>query len=111
MCNHFFIYDIDEAGSFKKQSLDLADNQILKYSFHDDPSPNPENPLFECDFLFANGMGQGAVQNLAARNVKAFSIEEVNPDVAIEKLIDGSLEAYADEMAHAGGGCNCGGHH
>jgi predicted Fe-Mo cluster-binding NifX family protein len=110
MCNHFFLYEVDEEGKVQKKSLELADNQILRYSFHEDPSPNPQNPLFEVDFLFAKGMGQGAVNNLAARNVKAYSIEEENPDIAIQKLIEGTLEAFSEEGSH-GGGCNCGGHH
>ena len=110
MCNHFFIYEIDEQGNYDKFSLDLKENQILRYSFHEDPSLNPENPLFEVDYLFANSVGQGAVDNLAARKVQAFAIEEQNPDEAIKKLIEGQLEVYAEESKGSGCGCNCGGH-
>lgn len=114
MCNHFFIYEIDENGTIEKKSLSLNENQILRYTFHEDPSENPTNPLFEVDILLANGLGQGAVNNLAAHNVKAHSIREVDPDIAIQKLIDGTLEAYAvGHHNHKEGeaGCNCGGHH
>lgn len=115
-CNHFFVYEIDDNGSFTKSSLELNENQILHYSFHEDPSPEPQNPLFEMNMILANDLGEGAVNNLARQRVAAHQIMEQDPDEAIKKLVEGTLQAYrvGDHHHHGGGGCGCGsggGHH
>ena len=69
-----------------------------------------ENPIFDMDMLLTHGIGQGAVEKLAAKNVKAYIIQETDPDTAINKLIDGTLKAYVSDNEHQSGdhaGCNC----
>ena len=53
-------------------------------------------------------------EKLAAKNVKAYIIQETDPDTAINKLIDGTLKAYVSDNEHqshdhAGCNCTCGG--
>jgi predicted Fe-Mo cluster-binding NifX family protein len=116
-CKHFFVYDITESGQFEKSSLHLDDNQILKYAFHEDQTPEPQNPLFDVNMILTGSLGQGAVNNLAARHVASHQIMEQDPDEAISKLIDGTLQAYRvgdhhhDHHGHGGCGCGSGGGH
>lgn len=111
-CQHYLIYEIDDNGSFQKQELNLSEEQTLHYTFHDDPSPNPHNPLFDVDMLLVESIGNGAIKRLAQHHVAAHIIREEDPDIAIQKLVEGKLEAYAPEGGHQHGGCGCGsGHH
>lgn len=112
-CNHFFVYEIDDNGSFTRSSLELNENQILHYSFHEDTSTEPQNPLFEMNMILTTKLGEGAFNNLARHRVAAHQIMEENPDEAIQKLVEGTLQAYrvGDHHHHGGGCCGGGGSH
>jgi predicted Fe-Mo cluster-binding NifX family protein len=117
-CHHFYIYTIDENGNFEKESLTLEKGNALHDSFHGDG--NPKNPIFEMDIFLTESIGQGAIQKLTGYGVRTHIIKETDPDTAIKKLIEGTLQAYAStphehnhnhDHQHGEGGCkNCGGH-
>jgi predicted Fe-Mo cluster-binding NifX family protein len=107
-CRNYLIYTIEKDIIAGKKVLELQDNEILKYTFHHDKSENPKNVLFDMDILLTGSIGQGGINKLANQNVTAYIIKEKDPDVAIEKLIKGTLEAFAP-VSHSKGGC--GNHH
>jgi predicted Fe-Mo cluster-binding NifX family protein len=111
-CRHFYIYSIDREGNYTKELVDLSKEETLHYTFHEDPAANPHNYLYDMDILLTQSIGQGAIQKLALQNVTAYIIQETDPDTAIKKLIEGTLEAFAPVSSHKGhASCNCGGHH
>lgn len=113
-CPFFYVYTINSDGKYTKDSLELEKGQRLHDSFSNDSA---DNPIFEMDMLLTQSLGQGAIEKLASKNVKAYIIQETDPDTAISKLVSGTLKAYVsdNEHQHEGGGCNCtcggGGHH
>ena len=64
------------------------------------------------DILLTQGIGQGAILRLSKQNVTVYTVKEEDPDIAIKKLINGTLEAFAPVSNHKNhASCNCGGHH
>ena len=106
-CRNYLVYTIDNDSIIDKKVLELQDNEILKYTFHEDKSANPKNLLFDVDFLLTGSIGHGGVNKLAKQNVTAYIIKEKDPEIAIDKLMKGTLEAFAP-VSHNKGGC---GHH
>jgi len=94
-CRNYLIYTIKNNEIVFKKVLELHDNEILKYTFHEDKSANPKNLLYDVDILLTGSIGPGGVNRLANQNVTAYVIKEKDPDIAIEKLIKGTLEAFA----------------
>ena len=127
-CLNFLVYTIENEKVTSKEVLSLETDQTLKYTFHEDPSEIPFNPVYEMDILLSGSIGGDGVKKLAMNNVAAYVIQEKDPDEAIEKLLNGTLEAFEPvshhhhhdhhdhhqhEHAHEGGGCggSCGHHH
>ncbi|MCK5639000.1 MAG: hypothetical protein KAH67_09820 [Flavobacteriaceae bacterium] len=108
-CRNYLLYTIENDIVKDKKILELQDNEILKYTFHEDKSSNPKNLLFDVDILLTGSIGPGGVNKLAIQNVTAYVIKEKDPDIAIEKLINGTLEALAP-VSH-GHGHHHHGHH
>lgn len=116
-CYHFYIYTIDEDGQYTKESLTLEKGNSLHDVLH---ATMQSHPIFDVDILLTQSIGPGAIQKLAAKKVSAHNILETDPDTAIQKLIEGTLQAVANvehhhhhEHNHHHGeeGCsNCGGH-
>ena len=110
-CRNFLIYTINDTNIESKNVLELAKNETLHHTSHN------ENGIFNSflsgvDILLTRGIGEGLVQKLARNNVACYKIEDIDPDTAIEKLINGTLEAVAP-VSHNKSGCNCnceGGH-
>jgi len=94
-CRNYLIYTIKNNEITSKKVMELHDNEILKYTFHEDRSANPKNLLYDVDILLTGSIGPGGVNRLANQNVTAYVIKEKDPDIAIEKLIKGTLEAFA----------------
>jgi len=131
-CRNFLIYTIEDEKVTAKDVLSLEPDKTLKYTFHEDPSEIPFSPIYDMDILLSGSIGKSGVNKLAMNNVAAYVIQEKDPDVAIEKLLNGTLEAFEPvssrhhdhdhhghhhhhEHSHSGGGCggggNCGHHH
>jgi len=114
-CRNYFIYAIKNNKITSRKVLELLDNEILKYTFHKDKSANPKNLLYDVDILLTGSIGRGGVNRLANQNVTAYVIREKDPDTAVDKLIKGTLEAFAPvshRNRHPDKKCtNCGGRH
>lgn len=98
-CRNFFIYDIDNKIT-NKYLLELTKEEVLHEVLH---TPNSSSLLFDLDILLTRGIGYGAIQKLARHNVTCYKIEETDPDKALEKLLNGTLEAVAPVGSHS---CN-----
>lgn len=112
-CRNFLIYTIDDNVVINKSLLELSEKETLHHFFHDESSSaKAASSLFDIDILLTRGIGEGAIQKLAMKNVVCYKIEEIDPDTAINKLINGTLEAMSP-VSHdkSGCNCNCGGHH
>jgi len=101
-CRNYHIYTVDDNGNFHRELIELAKNESLMYTFHEDTSENPTNYIFGMDVLLTNGIGNGGVVKLAAQNVVAKVIKETDPDVAIQKYIENTLEFFEPENHHKG---------
>jgi len=111
-CRNFIIYTIDGTTIEHKRILELAKDETLHSTSHGD-SNNINQSLLDIDILLTRGIGNGLIQKLARQNIACYKIEETDPDTAINKLINGTLEAVAP-VSHNTSGCNCdcgGGHH
>lgn len=105
-CRNFFIYTIDTDVIVNKKLLELSREETLHAHFNKEINDNPKSVLFDIDILLTRGIGNGAIQKLARRNVICYKIEETDPDTAITKLINGTLEAVSP-ISYNTSGCNC----
>ncbi|MDX1828044.1 MAG: NifB/NifX family molybdenum-iron cluster-binding protein [Lutibacter sp.] len=103
-CRNFLVYTIKNNVITDKKLLELKKEEILHNVLHD---VNTTSVLYDVDILLTRGIGNGAIQKLAKHNVACYKIEETDPDMAIDKLIKGTLEAVAP-VSHESSGCNCG---
>lgn len=104
-CRNYLIYTINNSEVESKKILELTINETLHSYFHNETS-SKRHILFESDILLTKGIGNGAIEKLAKNGVACYKIEEDDPDCAIEKLINGTLEAMAP-ISSAVSGCNC----
>ena len=102
-CRNFLIYTIEDGQITNKKLLELTQEETLHNVLH---NPNESSVLFDVDIILTRGIGNGAIQKLAKHNVACYKIEETDPVAAIEKLINGTLEAIAP-VSHENSGCNC----
>ncbi|VAW24756.1 hypothetical protein MNBD_BACTEROID04-1512 [hydrothermal vent metagenome] len=107
MCTNFLIYTINNNIIENKKLLELPKEESLHNVFHGNTNGSV---LFDVDILLTGGIGNGAIQKLANHNVACYKIEEKDPDKAIHKLINGTLEAVSP-ISHDKSGCNCDGDH
>ena len=121
-CKRFLIYDIEQDGQYTKSEIELTEEQQLHNLLHSESSEIGDNPILNTNILLTQSIGQGAINNLAAKfNIAAYIIKEDDPDEAIEKLVQGRLQAYAQaehdhhhhhhhdhDHDHGEGGCGCG---
>ncbi|MEN8186407.1 MAG: NifB/NifX family molybdenum-iron cluster-binding protein [Bacteroidota bacterium] len=109
-CTSYLIYTIEKDKVTNKRLLELEHNETLRYTFHEDQTEDPKNYLFDVDILLSGSIGKGVVDRLATQNVAAYVIREKDPDFAVEKLVKGTLEAFAP-ISHRRGGGSCDDHH
>lgn len=102
-CRNFLMYTIKDNVIIDKKLLELKKEEVLHYVLHD---VNATSVLYDVDILLTRGIGNGAIQKLAKQNVTCYKIEETDPDMAIDKLIKGTLEAVSP-VSHESSGCGC----
>lgn len=105
-CLNFLIFTIDNNSIVKQRLLELTKEETLHAHFQKENNSTPKSVLFDVDILLTRGIGSSAIQKLANHNVICYKIEETDPNTAIKKLIDGTLEAISP-ISHAVSGCNC----
>lgn len=86
-CRKFWVFDVDENKIVGKTLIELPKEQ----SFHES-SPQQPHPLDEVDVLITAGMGQGLIRRLAQKGIKGLVTTETDPETAIIKYLNGSLE-------------------
>ncbi|MDH3322289.1 MAG: hypothetical protein OEM04_04815 [Flavobacteriaceae bacterium] len=94
-CQNYYIYTIENYQVTGKDFIELQADEILKNTFHQEKNKQPKNLLFDVDILLTGGMGSKGIELLAKQNVTAYVIKEKDPEIAIDKLIKGTLEAMA----------------
>ncbi|MFK5957891.1 MAG: NifB/NifX family molybdenum-iron cluster-binding protein [Lutibacter sp.] len=104
-CRNFLIYAINEGIIESKNILKLTKEETLHSASHNEDNTF-KSSLLDVDILLTRGIGNGLIQKLARQNVACYKIEETDPDTAIDKLINGTLEAVAP-VSQEKSGCNC----
>ena len=104
-CRNYLIYTINEAEIESKKLLELTKEETLHSFFHGENNLKRNN-LLEVDILLTKGIGTVAFDKLTRYGVTCYKIEENDPDEAINKLINGTLEAVSP-VSYNKSGCNC----
>jgi len=94
-CRRFWIFKVDDGKVISKELLELEKDEV----FHGYP-PTADHPLDFIDVLIAGSLGQGLVNRLAAKGIKAMATKETDIDKAIEQFLDGSLEPQPVHSHH-----------
>jgi len=98
--NRFLIYTIENQNVLDKQELNLDKEQTFHNISHDGVEPVPEHPLLHIVAIIAGNMGTGFFQKMKMNNIDAINTAEKDPDLAIEKLLEGKLEVKPLEEHH-----------
>ena len=110
-CLNYLIYTINDTEIESKNLLELTQDETLHAFFHGE-SNSKRNILLEVDIILTKGIGNDTVDKLAKYGVICYKIEENDPEIAITKLINGTLEAVAPvSYEKSGCNCNCSTHH
>lgn len=104
-CKNYLIYTIDNSVIESRQLLELSQEETL-HAFFNNKNDTKRHILFESDILLTKGIGNGAIEKLAKYGVACYKINESDPDMAINKLINGTLEAMSP-ISNSVSGCNC----
>jgi len=115
---YFKFYEIDEQEGLMGSELVKVDKEHVLHNLLHNPNVNPEeHKILQSQILLTGGIGMGAIHKLMNFGVRAYIIEETNPDEAVNQLINGTLKAVdpsQHEHSHHhqhGGEHNCDGHH
>ena len=115
---YFKIYEVDEQAGLTGSKIIKVDKEHTLHNLLHNPQLNPqEHEVLQCQILLTGGIGMGAINKLYQLGVRAYIIEETNPDEAINQLINGTLKAvdpavYQHNHNHEhGDGHDCDGHH
>jgi len=105
MCRNFFVYTVEGTKILSKELLELTKEESLHNAFHNPEMEGKSHPIFDVDILLVGGIGIRAINKLKTYGVATYIVQEKNPDIAVEKLLSGNLEA----AQHPEGSCNCSG--
>jgi len=115
---YFKIYEIDQEKGITGTQLIKVDKEHTLHNLLHNPVNPEEHEVLQSQILLTGGIGMGAINKLARLGVRAYIVEEKNPDVAIEKLINGTLKAvdpatvqHHNHHHEHGEGHDCGHHH
>ena len=115
---YFKIYTIDEQNGVENEKVIKVDKSETLHNLLHNPQTKPEeHEVLRSQILLTGGIGMGAINKLAQMGVRAYIIEEKNPDEAIKQLIEGTLKAVDPSTVphhhhhHHGDGHDCNGHH
>lgn len=110
-CRNFWVYTIDKDKVIAKKLLSVSKEETLHEVFHGANGLHAKNVLCDADILLTKGIGRGASYKLANMNVASYVITETDPDIAVDKLIKGVLEAITPISHDKGCSCNGQDHH
>ncbi len=117
---YFKLYTIDEENGLEESHMIKVDKSETLHNLLHNPQINPdEHEVLRSQILLTGSIGMGAINKLAYMGIRAYIIEEKNPDEAIQQLINGTLKALdPNTIAHNhhhhhdhGDGHGCDEHH
>ena len=116
---YFKFYIIDQEKGVIDEKLIKVDKKHTLHNLLHTPDINPdEHEVLKSQILLTGGIGMGAINKLAHLGVRAYIIEESNPDNAIKQLINGTLKAvdpstfqHNHHHEHNHDEHDCNGHH
>ncbi len=112
---YFKFYTIDEEKGLIDSNLVKVDKAFTLHNLLHGTNINPaDHEILQSQILLTGGIGMGAIQKLAQMGVRAYIIEENNPDEAVKQLIDGTLKAVDPstfQHHHNHEEHDCDGHH
>ncbi len=118
---YFKIYEVDQEAGLTGSKVIKIDKEHTLHNLLHNPQTNPaEHEVLTSQILLTGGIGMGAISKLAQMGVRAYIVEEKNPDEAVQKLIEGNLRAvdpnayqhtHHHDHEHGDGEHNCNGHH
>jgi len=114
---YFKIYEVDQNEGLTGSKLIKVDKEHTLHNLLHNPNINPqEHEVLTSQILLTGGIGMGAINKLAHLGVRAYIVEETNPDEAVNKLIEGTLRAVDPSTIqhthhHHDGNHDCNGHH
>ena len=120
---YFKIYEIDQTEGLTGSKVIKVDKAHTLHNLLHNPNTNPEeHEVLTSQILLTGGIGLGGINKLAGFGVRAYIVEEKNPDEAVEKLIAGTLRAvdprtidhshhHHHNHDHDHGDHDCDGHH
>jgi predicted Fe-Mo cluster-binding NifX family protein len=103
-CQNFLVYHIVNNTLKEKKVLELTKEETLHNYFHNSDNV-VKNPLTGINMLLTGGIGEGAIQKLRNDGIQTHLIDEKDPDLVIEKLLNGTLAARKTSNCN----CSCGG--
>jgi predicted Fe-Mo cluster-binding NifX family protein len=90
----FKIYEIDEHDGLTDSRVIKVDKEHTLHNLSHNPETNPaDHEVLTSQILLTGGIGMGAINKLARMGVRAYIVEEKNPDESIEKLMNNTLRA------------------
>ena len=100
--SRFWIYDVDIDSKTinSKELVELQREDILHMRFHESTDPYASHPVLESDVVITGGAGQGFVVKMSKANVRVAITPEENPDRAVDKLLNNTLETEAPHAHH-----------
>ena len=99
-CSRFWIYETENEVILSKELTELKREDILHIRFHESKNPYAPHPLFEVDLIITGGAGKGFINRLSVQGVTVLPTSETDPDKAVEKYFDGSLNVINPEPRH-----------
>ncbi len=99
-CSRFWLYETENEIILSKELIELKREDILHFRFHESENPHALHPLFEVDLIITGGAGQGFINRLSGKGVTVLPTSETDPDKAIEKYFNGSLNVINPETHH-----------
>jgi len=91
-CRNFLVYHLVDNTIKEKKILEISNEETLHNYFQ---SINNEinNPLWGINMLLTGGIGDGAIRKLQEIGIQTHIIDEKDPDLVMEKLLNGTLAA------------------
>ncbi len=89
--SRFWIYTVEDKKIINKELIELAREDILHMRFHESDNPYAPHPVLDSNVIITGGAGQGFISKMAVKDIEVVITDELNPDTAIEQLMNGTI--------------------